>query len=157
MTIFTVHVPHDPVDARQAADRTRIVPDVFSWGAFLLGPIWLLWNRLWLALIGWVVIAAAVGGLGAAGRLPTIAEFGCWLLLQWALGVEGNGFLAAALRRRGLALTAVLAARDAHTAEAAFFNRMLAASTAAASAAKPASAAATGRDEFVGLSPDAGG
>ncbi len=50
MTIFTVHVPRDCGDAQQAADRTRIVPDAFSWGTFLLGPIWLVWNRLWLAV-----------------------------------------------------------------------------------------------------------
>ena len=58
-----------------AADAT-FIRDGFSWLAFLLPPLWLLWHRLWiaavLALIALVLAAGArtgtgVGRCGAAG------------------------------------------------------------------------------------------
>ena len=47
MTVYMVFEPPraggDPVTR---AERIVFVRDRFSWGAFLLGPIWLLWRRL---------------------------------------------------------------------------------------------------------------
>ncbi len=66
--------------------------------------------------------------------------------------------LAAALGRRGLALESVVTARDADMAEQAFFRPQARGIDGhRRSSARPAPTAAVARDEFVGLSPDAGG
>src|SRR5262249_62058490 len=44
-------------------DRFVFVRDGFSWWAFLLTPLWMLWHRLWLALIVYLVFVAGMDGL----------------------------------------------------------------------------------------------
>lgn len=154
MTIYTVHVPHNPGEPLGSAERVRFVPERFSWGAFVFGPLWLLANRLWLALVLWIAAIALLGFLGVA-RVSPAAVLGLGLLIEYFLGLEGNGWLAAALRNRGLMLSGVVAARDADAAEAAYFQRPAPAAGAANMRTMPPR---TGESaEFVGLSPDAGG
>ena len=46
--------------AAERAERFVFLRDGFSWGAFLFGPLWLLYRRLWLALIGYLIVFAAL-------------------------------------------------------------------------------------------------
>jgi hypothetical protein len=156
MAIYTVHVPRDPVDPREFVERCEVVPDGFSWGAFFLGPLWLLWNRLWFALALWIV-AMALLWFGTA-RFSPVALLGLAFLVECLLGLEGNSILAAALRRRGLILTDIVTANRSDAAERIYFRRLARKRPAGSAAARPvASAASAERDEFVGLSPDSGG
>ncbi|GAB0115577.1 DUF2628 domain-containing protein [Acidisoma sp. C75] len=91
-----------------------LVPEGFSWGAFLFGPFWLMAHRAWIAallalvvLIGfWIVAAAVSAGLGAA------------LLIGYALmlGAQGRDLRRWSLSRRGFAEAGVVAAPDADAA-----------------------------------------
>ena len=69
MKIYTVHVPvlrDDEVSPNP--DRVRFVRDGFYFWAFLLGPLWMIWNRLWLVLVLYLVATAALfAGLTALG------------------------------------------------------------------------------------------
>jgi len=67
MPVFTVHAP---VDALRRADTDRFVfvRDGFHFWAFVFGPLWLIWHRLWWALLAYVVIIAAIFGLMVALR-----------------------------------------------------------------------------------------
>ena len=56
MTRFVVMVPPSRLPAAEAV----FVRDRFSWLAFLFPFVWLLWNRLWLATLGFVAASAAV-------------------------------------------------------------------------------------------------
>src|SRR5258707_1450023 len=67
MPVFTVHAPVDAV-RRADSDRFVFVRDGFHFWAFVFGPLWLIWHRLWLALAAYVVIVAAVIGLMVALR-----------------------------------------------------------------------------------------
>ena len=61
MSVYTVHEP--PLRAGAAApdvERFAFVRDGFSWWAFLFAPLWMLRHRMWLVLIGYVVVAAAI-------------------------------------------------------------------------------------------------
>src|SRR3954467_4292185 len=60
MPVYTVHGPIKNGTDIAAADRFAFVRDGFHFWAALLGPLWLAWHRLWLALIGWIVAMAAV-------------------------------------------------------------------------------------------------
>jgi hypothetical protein len=71
MPTYTVHAP--PPKARETAsdpDRFRFVRDGFYFWAFLLAPLWLLAKRLWLALLGYIVIAVLLGFIFHLARAP---------------------------------------------------------------------------------------
>src|SRR6478672_11524495 len=53
MNVYTVHLKGSKDDLA-ALERAVFVREGFSWAALIVGPLWLLWNRLWLALIVWL-------------------------------------------------------------------------------------------------------
>src|SRR5215831_21273317 len=60
--------PGYPERAIEHADRFVFLRDGFSLGAFLFGPLWLFWRRLWVVLIAYLARVAAIGvGLRALG------------------------------------------------------------------------------------------
>ena len=58
MAVYTVHVPasYYGSDVRTAPDQLVFVRDGFYVWAFVGTFLWLLWHRLWLALIGYVAL-----------------------------------------------------------------------------------------------------
>ena len=70
MPVYTVHAPVTNGDGVAATDRFAFVRDGFHVWAALLAPVWLAWHRLWLALIGWIVVVVALDvGMAALGWL----------------------------------------------------------------------------------------
>src|SRR5438445_9680368 len=68
MPVYTVHAPVTNGADLTATDRFAFVRDGFHFWAAVAGVIWLAWHRLWLALIGWIVLMLAVDlGLPALG------------------------------------------------------------------------------------------
>ena len=59
MRIYTVHAPRTN-DLRAAGDRVVFVRDSFHVWAFVFGGFWLLYHRLWWALLGYVAVMAGV-------------------------------------------------------------------------------------------------
>src|SRR4051812_28041644 len=59
MAVFTVHLPRR-LDDPAAVERVKFVREGFSWAAFFFGPLWLLFHRLWLTFLLWVVAAVAL-------------------------------------------------------------------------------------------------
>ena len=53
MPVYTVYEPplRKSDEAADAADRFVFVRDKFSMWAFLFGPFWMIWRRLWLVLL----------------------------------------------------------------------------------------------------------
>src|ERR1700683_4766365 len=60
MPVYTVHAPKTNSADIAAGDRFAFVRDGFHARAALGGVVWLAWHRLWLALIGWIVVIAAI-------------------------------------------------------------------------------------------------
>ena len=77
MPVYTVHAPVTSGADVAATDRFAFVRDGFHFWAAVLGPVWLAWHRLWLALIGWIVLMAVIDvamvrlgvGTGLSGSL----------------------------------------------------------------------------------------
>src|SRR5580693_2657028 len=64
MPVYTVHAPQGATSTvRDGTDRFVFVRDGFFVWALLFGPLWLLWHRLWLALLGYLAVSA-VGEVG---------------------------------------------------------------------------------------------
>ena len=100
----------------KAGAEPVVLREGFSWGALILGPVWLAAHRAWIAaaisLAGYVLAMVAApqpaGGILAAG-------------LALVLGLTGNDLRCWALEQRGYLLVHVLAAANRDEA----FNRLL--------------------------------
>lgn len=115
----------EPVaNAPQALAAAVFVPEGFSRAAFFLGPLWLVWHRLWLELLAWLVLFAAL----ASGELRFIAAgtgFLIAVLLELLLGLEANNLRRGGLARAGYRLVDVAAGATRDDAERSFFRRAL--------------------------------
>src|ERR1700730_14557338 len=122
MSVYTVHEP--PLRAADAlADPQRFVfvrDGLYVW-AFLLTPLWMLWHRLWLVLVSYVVITALLDrALAVAGVPPTIVVL-IGVLISALVGLEASTLLRFALRRRGWRNVGIVSGDDREDAERRFF------------------------------------
>jgi hypothetical protein len=124
MPVYTVHAPTSVAASRSAsADGVVFVRDGFHGWAFLAGPFWLIVNRLWLALAGYlalnVVLTIVLSGLHASAG----TRFAALLLIALLLGLEAATLKRWTLARRGWRQLDVVIADDEDTAERRFFDR----------------------------------
>jgi hypothetical protein len=101
MTVFTVHQPA-PRKNEDVADPARyvFVRDGFYFWAFLLGPLWMLWRRLWLVLVIYLAVTAAIqAGLWAFGVSGPV-KFAVGVLIAILVGCEAGTLRRWGLRRR---------------------------------------------------------
>ncbi|GAC1332953.1 MAG: DUF2628 domain-containing protein [Bradyrhizobium sp.] len=123
MPVYTVHGPIKNGADIAAADRFAFVRDGFHFWAALLGPLWLVWHRLWLALIGWIVVMATIDvvmfRLGVSGA----ALFLVSLLLVLLMGFEAASLERWTLSRRNWRQLDLVVAENREAAERRFFER----------------------------------
>ncbi len=123
MPIYTVHAPVTNAAGVAATDRFAFVRDGFHFWAALLGPVWLVWHRLWLALIGWIAVTVAIdvgiARLGASGTAIFLAN----LLIALLMGFEASSIRRWTLSRRNWRQLDIVVARNKETAERRFFDR----------------------------------
>jgi hypothetical protein len=170
MRVYSVHEP--PVrglDPLPDAERFVFVRDGFSFRAFLFAPLWMLWYRMWLVLIGYVVLSAVVEtALVAAGASRTDVLVVA-LLIALLIGLEASTLRRFTLNRRGWRNIGVISGDNLEDAERRFFEtwvRELPAQRAVpmtpppgpapATAAVPPSLSAAQGPDVVGLFPEPG-
>ena len=101
--------------------RARFLAEGFSWGAFVFAPLWLLYHRLWLALVTWIAAEVAFFLLvlpHVSGWVAAAVD----ILARVFLGVEGNRLRQAKGAHRA-AVVELVEARDRDEAEAIFYRR----------------------------------
>lgn len=123
MPVYTVHAPIADDAGTAETDRFGFVRDGFHFWAALLGPLWLAWHRLWLALIGWIVVIVAVGAGMAALGAGRGAIFSANLLLALLMGFEAASLKRWTLSRRNWRQLDIVVADDEELAERRFFDR----------------------------------
>ena len=123
MPVYTVHAPIANNAGIAATDRFAFVRDGFHFWAAVFGPLWLVWHRLWLALIGWIVVILAVDvgmtGLGANGTAILLAN----VLIALLMGFEASSIRRWTLSRRNWRQLDIVVARNQEAAERRFFDR----------------------------------
>jgi hypothetical protein len=123
MPVYTVHAPTAENAGIAATDRFAFVRDGFHFWAALLGPLWLAWHRLWLALIGWIVVMIAIdvgmARLGAGGRAIFLTN----VLIALLMGFEASSIRRWTLSRRNWRQLDIVVADNAESAERRFFDR----------------------------------
>jgi hypothetical protein len=123
MPVYTVHAPAgDGVDLR-ATDRFTFVRDGFHVWAMLLGPVWLAWHRLWLTLVGSIILMAAIDAGMARAGLGVAAIFLVNVLIALLLGLEAASLERWTLSRGGWHQLDIVVADDEEAAERRFFDR----------------------------------
>jgi hypothetical protein len=158
MTIYTVHAP--PAGDRRAMDPTAFafVKEGFCWPALFFPFVWILYRRLWLVLLGYLVVTLALARFGAALGEPVQ---GSAALLAWLLfALEANGLRRWTLERNGWRLVGVASGTRLSDAEQRFFPAWIAAGAkvpAAPSAPPPPQKPSAEAGEVLGLFPVAGG
>jgi len=122
MAVYTVHAP--PLTARAAAlepERFVFVRDAFSLSALVFGALWMLRHRMWLVLLGYLILAAALSILlrlaGSAG-----AGVAAWALLSLLIGFEAPTLRRFTLARRGYRTVGLVVGDDLDLAERRFFD-----------------------------------
>jgi hypothetical protein len=159
MPVYTVHQP-PPRDADTLThfERFRFVRDGFSFRAAIFGPLWLIWHRLWLALIGYVLalvlLAALLGLSGVSGGAGALIV-GLFALL---FGFEANTLRRWTFSRRGWTNVGVVASEDLPSAERRFFDNWLRHRNGAPVPTQPAvpSRQPLGAPDVIGLFPEPG-
>ncbi|HZO45264.1 MAG TPA: DUF2628 domain-containing protein [Xanthobacteraceae bacterium] len=163
MAVYTVHQP--PLKKFEAAadpERFAFVRDGFSFWAFLLGPLWMLRHRMWLVLVGYIVVAVgmqlALQLVGASSGAATFAAF----MLALLVGMEAGTLRRFTLGRRRWRNVGTIVGADRDTVERRFFDSWVRGETLAPitpsmpRAATPAHRGASAAPDVIGLFPQPG-
>jgi hypothetical protein len=174
MPVYTVHAPLTNGADITATDRFTFVRDGFHFWAAVLGPVWLAWHRLWLALIGWIVLMAAIDVAMVRLGVGSGTIFLTDLLLALLMGLEAASLKRWTLSRRKWRQLDIVVADDDEAAEWRFFDRWTAKQRSLSNdqaavdrGAPPPTRGTPGqpfsrsppppRDEIIGLFPEPGG
>ena len=124
MPVYTIHAPRAAgPEADIAPDRFKFVRDGFHFWAFIAGLIWLVWHRMWWALLGYIALSI-VGEIG----LSMLGASSATRMIVMALFALLMGFEAASVRRWSLSRgkwrqVDIVVADDEESAERRFFER----------------------------------
>ena len=125
MPLYTPFEPPRGASRMDRARRVAFVRDGFSWGAFLVAPVWLVWRRMWWVLAAYVVAAIVFVVLMAWWSPGGFAAFAIGFGLSLAFGFEANGLRRWSLRRKHWHEAGPVAGSDRIMAEHVFFARWL--------------------------------
>jgi hypothetical protein len=108
VTVYSVYEPSaQPADSALRADRLAFVKEGFSWIALLVPALWLIFYRMWIELIvfvlGFAALQWAFGTSEQGQRLFGWVSFALCVLFAF----EANDLRSAALERRGYRLVGV--------------------------------------------------
>jgi len=135
MTVYTVHEP-PPRKGRPDVDPDRFVfvRDGFYLWAFVFGPLWMLWRRLWLVFVLFVIVMVALQfGLSALGVSHAVKLI-VTLLVHLLIGFEAATLWRWTLSRRRWVNLGTVVAPDVESAERRFFDLWVADHTSTAPA-----------------------
>jgi hypothetical protein len=124
MLSYTVHEPPDaPPDRIDRAEGLVFVKDGFSWTAALFAPVWLIVHRLWLPLLGYVLLSVLILWLDSlvVPDITTLAMLALYLLI----GFEADALRRWGLGRRGWSTIGTVTGRTADECERRFFDMWL--------------------------------
>ena len=145
------------------ADRFIFLPDRFSSGAFLFAPLWMIWQRLWVVLIVYLVGLGLIGyglRLLGLGWTAVAVVFG---LIHLLVGLEATSLVRWTRIRHGWRECGTVIADDLDLAERRFFDNRTALAAAATSTSGvvprqiPTAQVEPSHPEIIGLFPEPGG
>lgn len=159
MPTYTVHAP--PPRNGSAADpqRFEFVRDGFHFWAFLIAPVWLLYRRLWLAFLGYVVVTVVIELGYRFLKLPQGSQMAIEFLTMMLVGLEASTLQRWTYARNKWSTLAIINADDEESAERRFFLQWVerGAEPAPVPPVAPPPAPRASDNEIIGLFPQPGG
>jgi hypothetical protein len=126
VTVYSVYEPPDKApEVLTRAEALAFVKEGFSWPALLVPGLWLLYQRMWLEFVLFVVLFVVLGWLlGQSDQGQAL--FG-WISLGIVVlfAAEANDLRRAALERRGWREVGVAIGQSREAAEFSFFRSWL--------------------------------
>lgn len=116
MRYYSVHAPEDGPDS---LEQFLFVKDGFSWPALFVPILWILWHRLWLTLVWYVVFVLVVAW--AVRLLGNDAATGIAVLGALLFALEANNMRRHSLETRDWDEVGSSFGKDITEAEARFF------------------------------------
>jgi hypothetical protein len=122
MAVYTVHEP--PLRGAAAPDPERFVfvRDGFSFWALLFGPLWMLWHRMWLVLLAYVLLVGGLDWVLRQAQAPVLVTASVNAMLALLIGIEAATLRRFTLARRGFANVGIVVGDDLELAERRFFD-----------------------------------
>jgi hypothetical protein len=123
MALYSVYLPSSgQMTTQEIMGRAIFIKDRFSWGAFLIPPLWLGYKRIWR----WLLVYALLEGLLIAGATnialnPALTGI-ISLLIAFFIGICGREWWGAALERRGFELAGIVQGETPEDAERRFYD-----------------------------------
>jgi hypothetical protein len=104
------------------SDRVVFLRESFSVGAFLFGPLWMIWRRQWLLLIVYLVVLGAVEVGLRRVAIPLSSRIAVYVLIQILIGIEASSLRRWTLIRHGWRDCGIVIGDDRELAERRFFE-----------------------------------
>lgn len=124
MAVYTIHQP--PQRSGEAEpDQFKLVRDDFHVGAFLFGPLWMAAHRLWLALLGYLVVITAISVILQLVDADAGARAIAMLAIALLVGFEAPSLQRSKLSRKGWKNIGLVSGNDLEEAERRFFAHWL--------------------------------
>lgn len=121
MKIYTVH--NKPEDT--SLENTIFVPEGFSWKAFVFNVLWLLYYRVWFASLFVVLVLVFFEWVGYKDLLDEASLGVIQFAFLFLVGQNANDWRRDSLKRKGYALTDIVASDSNFRARQRYFDRKL--------------------------------
>ncbi|SDU43917.1 DUF2628 domain-containing protein [Stappia sp. ES.058] len=161
MTMYTVLIPPDTYPDSLSdtdLDRVTFIKEGFCWPALYIAVIWMLFRRLWLVVIVYLVLALLLEFV--TRQIGGVAPLLGGLLFAVLVALEANGLRRWTMERRGWQFVATVEGSTLADAEQRFFSALAARQTTPAPATPapaprmaPANAPRFASAHVVGLTP----
>lgn len=122
MRFWTAHEPRYTSAPEERAEGMVFVKDGFSWPGLFFSLPWLLYHRLWLGAVLYVLISLALGAIGAFLPLNSSAGTLLGMFASLYVGFEGNDLRRRKLAKLGYQQVQSVAAKSMLEAETTFFS-----------------------------------
>ncbi len=120
---YTVHEqPNPPADREERAERLKFVREGFSLFAFVFPPLWMLANRLWLVLIGYLLVLGAMHGAITLFEIPDHWRYYVTMAMSLLIGFEADVLQRWSLDRRSWRMVATVSGSNYDECERRFFE-----------------------------------
>ena len=99
MTLYSIFEKAEPKGGFDAVPVA--IAEKFSWGAALFTPLYALAHGMWLMLLFWLLLVAALAF--AASTIGPEVAIGVYILVAWFTGLEASALRRDSLTFRGFA------------------------------------------------------
>jgi len=124
MAIYTVYAPRRVAAPEAEPMALAFIKEGFNWPALFFPLIWLVVRRLWVVLLGYVLVGAAIAAL--SGTVADDATFFISLGFAFLFALEANNLRRWTLERNGWRPVGIVEGRNLLEAERRYFSRLLA-------------------------------